>query len=211
MLKIWNFRFITSLYSAQYFNFNSKNNLFEFPTTTTEPFAYIFSTGKSDKTPVRPVRRHSFNSCKSNATTTTTGATTTTTESGDSHYEADVESGSSYRLSKETVAHINDANSSYSDSETGGKPLPGRIKSLWGSFKKKRMEVIHPRARASNNSMYGCFGEPANKQFLSVDNEQTSLTIQTVEQPQESSSSTSYHTPGSPVKHQSESSSSLSR
>jgi len=101
--------------------------------------------------------------------------------------------------------------------------LPSRLKSLWGSFKKKRMEVVVPVRPAppvptrptTNSSLYSCFGEygPADRAVTNGGGgggvagvEQSTVGVE----PQ-SESSSSYHTPGSPAKQQSESSSSLSR
>lgn len=159
---------------------------------------YILSlAGKSESGPVKPARRHSFNSCKS-------ATTTTAAESGDSHYEADGESSHSCNNSNRTNA--NNDNSSYSDSEAGTKAIQvqARIKSLWGSFRKKR--PMHdpvivrgpvraaPTVHTTNSSLYSCFGGTENGS-----------------NPVDSSASSSYHTPGSPAKQQSDSSSSLSR
>ena len=179
-----------------------------------------FSTGSSDQTPVRPVRRHSFNSCKSSSTTTTPA---TTAESGDSHYEADVESGtgsSSCPFSRDPGSHhINDNGSSYSDSEAGSQPIKGRIRSLWGSFRKKRMEVVVQVRTASRpappppptNSLYSCFGEYGDRALENGETEPQLQRLSNHGSDSATNSSSSYHTPGSPIKQQSESSSSLSR
>ena len=157
---------------------------------------------------MRPVRRHSFNSCKS--------TTTTAPESGDSHYEADAESShSGHKTSANTVGNSNgnntNDNSSLSDSEAGlVKPQQAqvRIRSLWGSFRKKRNmpEQVQVRgpvrpAPAVPPTGHGCFGECVNHKN----------SVASVHNPVDSSASSSYHTPGSPAKQQSESSSSLSR
>ena len=81
------------------------------------------------------------------------------------------------------------------------------------------MEVVHvrpappvPTRPTTNNSLYSCFGEyAADRAVINGSGGVVGVEQSTVGVEPQSESSSSYHTPGSPAKQQSESSSSLSR
>jgi len=99
-----------------------------------------------------------------------------------------------------------------SDSE--GHPFRGRLKGIWGSFKKRKPDVAptskQPNCAKNNGSLYNCFGDYVSGQSAMKANEEITSGLNSLAI--SSNLPVSYQTPGSPpLKQQSESGSSLSR